>query len=325
MANSNTTYLNLIKPEVGADTNAWGGHINDDLDALDAILGGVTAVNLNTVGKNLNVTANTTSLKDATDATKIAKFSAASISTGTTRTFTLPDVTDTLVALTATQTLTNKSLTAGTTFIKDGTDATKIAQFNAASITTATTRTYTLPDATGTVVLADATQTLANKSLTAGTTYIKDGTDATKVAQFSAASITTATTRTFTLPDATGTVAVLDATQTLTNKRVNSRVTSTASNATPIPDVSTTDQYNLTSLAAAAAFGIPIGSPLDGQKLIIRIKDNATARALTWNAIYRAVGISLPSTTVVSKTTYVGLIYNSADTKWDAVATATEA
>jgi len=201
MANSNTTYLNLIKPEVGADTNAWGGHINDDLDALDAILGGVTAVNLNTVGKNLNVTAGTTYLKDATDATKIAKFSAASISTGTTRTFTLPDVTDTLVTLTATQTLANKSLTAGTTFIKDGTDATKVAQFNAASITTATTRTFTLPDATGTVVLADATQTLTNKSLTAGSTYIKDGTDATKIGQFSAASITTATSGTVLCPD----------------------------------------------------------------------------------------------------------------------------
>ena len=240
MANSNTTYLNLIKPEVGADTDQWGGHINSDLDTLDAILGGVTAVNLNTVGKNLNVTANTTYLKDATDATKIAKFSAASISAATTRTYTLPDVTDTLVTLTATQTLTNKSLTAGSTFIKDGTDATKIIAFDASGITTGTTRTYTLPDSTGGVVVTTATQTLTNKSLTAGTTYIKDGTDATKIAQFSAASIATATTRTYTLPDATGTIAVLDATQTLSNKRVNSRATSTASSGTPTPDVSTT-------------------------------------------------------------------------------------
>lgn len=38
MANSFTTYYNLTKPEVGADTNAWGGHLNGDLDVIDSTM-----------------------------------------------------------------------------------------------------------------------------------------------------------------------------------------------------------------------------------------------------------------------------------------------
>jgi hypothetical protein len=103
------------------------------------------------------------------------------------------------------------------------------------------------------------------------------------------------------------------------------RIVSAASSATPTPNADTTDEFVLTALAAAAAFAAPTGTPADGQRLILRMKDNGTARALTWNAIYRAIGSALPTTTVLSKTMYVGLIYNAADTKWDCVSTAQEA
>ena len=114
------------------------------------------------------------------------------------------------------------------------------------------------------------------------------------------------------------TAATLTGTETLTNKRITKRVTSTASSATPTPNSDTTDVYLVTALSQTATFGAPTGTPTQGQQLIIRIKDNATARTLAWNAIYRASSdLALPTTTIVSKTVYLGFMYNSTDSKWD--------
>lgn len=109
-------------------------------------------------------------------------------------------------------------------------------------------------------------------------------------------------------------------TQTFTNKRITKRVVSTASTTTPTPNADTTDQYQITALAGNATFGAPTGTPTNGQGLIIRIKDNGTARTLAWNSVFREIGITLPTTTVISKTLYVGCVWNSADSKWDVVA-----
>jgi len=109
-------------------------------------------------------------------------------------------------------------------------------------------------------------------------------------------------------------------TVTLTNKRITKRETTITSSATPTPNSDTTDIYTITALAENATFGAPSGTPTQGQSLIIRIKDNGTARTLAWNAIYRAGDISLPTTTIISKTMYLGFIYNSTDSKWDFVA-----
>jgi len=69
-----------------------------------------------------------------------------------------------------------------TTKIVDNADATKIVALSAGSLTTATTRTFTFPDATGTFVLADNTATLTNKTLTSpaiNTGFTFDGTTVT--------------------------------------------------------------------------------------------------------------------------------------------------
>jgi len=99
----------------------------------------------------------------------------------------------------------------------------------------------------------------------------------------------------------------------------------TASTATLTVDTDTNDFATITAQSEALTIGAPTGSPVEGQKLIIRLKDDGSARAITFNAIFRALGVTLPTTTVVSKTTYLGLVYNGTDTKWDVVATKTEA
>lgn len=80
-----------------------------------------------------------------------------------------------------------------------------------------------------------------------------------------------------------------------------------------------------TALSAGININAPTGSPTAGRAIVFRFKDNGTGRTLTWNAIFRAVGVTIPTTTVANKITYVGAIYNSTDTKWDVVSTAQEA
>ena len=113
-------------------------------------------------------------------------------------------------------------------------------------------------------------------------------------------------------------------TQTLSSKRVNPRVISTTSASSLTPDISSADQYCYTALAANLTINAPAGTPVDGNKLLFRIKDNGTSRTLTWNSAFRVIGVTLPTATTVSKTHYVGCVYNAADTKWDVIAVATE-
>jgi hypothetical protein len=115
------------------------------------------------------------------------------------------------------------------------------------------------------------------------------------------------------------------ATATLTNKRITKRIGTTASSATPTADADNHDQYNVTALAANATFGAPTGTPQDGQTLLYRIKDNGTARSLAWNAVFRVVGVTLPTTTVISKTLYVGTVWSALDGTWDAIAVGQQA
>lgn len=95
------------------------------------------------------------------------------------------------------------------------------------------------------------------------------------------------------------------------------------------PNSATSDQFNILGLTGAITMLAPSGSPVDGQKLLLRIKDDGVgARNITWttgsSGSYRVIGSVLPTTTTLGKTIYVGCIYNSGDSRWDVIAVALE-
>lgn len=100
------------------------------------------------------------------------------------------------------------------------------------------------------------------------------------------------------------------------------RVVNIASTSFPSPPVDICDIYKVTALATDVAITAPTSythSIAEGQGMVMRIKDDGTARALTWGAIYRPIGLTLPTTTIPGKTLYIGMFYNLTDTKWDVV------
>ena len=100
--------------------------------------------------------------------------------------------------------------------------------------------------------------------------------------------------------------------------------TSDASSITPTGNYPE-NEYYVTALAQALTINAPSGTAVNGNTLLFRIKDNGTARALTWNAAYTFIGTTKPDTTVAGKIIYIGAIYNSTATKWEVVSINQEA
>ena len=102
------------------------------------------------------------------------------------------------------------------------------------------------------------------------------------------------------------------------------RVQSVTSSATVTP-TSANDLVKITAQATGLTIANPTGTMSEGQAMIIRIKDNGTAQTIAFGTNYRAIGVTLPTTTTISKTIYIGLVWNDTDTKFDVLGINTQA
>ena len=109
---------------------------------------------------------------------------------------------------------------------------------------------------------------------------------------------------------------------TITDTQLASNVVTVASESTIAPS---NTRYFVTALATNATITAPSYTPTNGKTLVIRIKDNGTARTLSFTSDYTAVGVTLPTTTVANKVLYIGAIYNSATSKHDVISISREA
>ena len=109
--------------------------------------------------------------------------------------------------------------------------------------------------------------------------------------------------------------------------RINPRVTAIVSSAQPAINTDTCDQVSITAQeeAITSMSANLTGTPVNFQKLIIRIKDNGTVQNIVWGAPFVSRGVTLPSSTqLAGKVMSVGFIYNSEASTWDCVAMTAE-
>lgn len=107
--------------------------------------------------------------------------------------------------------------------------------------------------------------------------------------------------------------------------KISVRTQSIVSTATITTDFDNYEVVDVTALATNLTFGATTGTPVNCQGFMYRIKDNGTARTITWGAAFRPIGVTLPLATVAGKVLYITGRWNAGAAKVDILAIGREA
>lgn len=236
---------------------------------------------------NKSLTDATTYFKDNADATKVMQFQLSGITTGTTRTLTVPDVTGTLTVLGNTSTGTGSVVLATTpTLVTPVLGIATATSINKVAFTAPATA-ATLTIAEGKTLTASASITLAGtdgKTLTVSNSLTLAGADA-KTINFGSNSITIATAgdASVTLP-VSGTLATLAGAETLAGKTLTTPIV----NGVKMAYAAKSAAYTMTAAdymvdvsgaAASVTITLPAAAGITGTVYVIKRSD------ATWNTV----------------------------------------
>lgn len=202
-------------------------------------------------------------------------------------------------------------------------------------------RTYFLPDLDGTVALMDSTTLgdftadniiIANSSLTGttGLNFFNASNDSYKFRSFTGGvdaildtSLVATSDKTYTLPNASGTVALTSDIPTY----LPPRYYQTTTVATLTPEIDTYDYFELTAQNQNLTIANhSTSTPTPGSSIEIAITPDATPQTLTFGTNYVAKGgIALPTTTTASKQLTMAFRWNGGLSKYVLLALSTEA
>jgi hypothetical protein len=93
----------------------------------------------------------------------------------------------------------------------------------------------------------------------------------------------------------------------------------TVASAATVTALSTNDYIDITAQAASLFIANPTGTPDNFANIVYRIEDDGTARAISFDTQFRALGVTLPTTTVSGKIMYIFTIWHAGDSRWDVV------